>query len=703
MSDSKPTAGLLELARLYNIQTAYYGVHHRRYQAPVEGLLGALKALGAPVESLNDVTAAQRERRESFYRRIMEPVTVVWEGGPPAVTVRLPARVADNKITARLDMESGESGEFAIPLDRSRVIDKADIEGELYITRQFSLPQKLSPGYHKFSLNIKNISAESMIISAPVKACADKTTGRGWGAFLPLYALRREKGWGSGDYSGLGKLAQWVAEAGGNVVATLPLLPVFLDEPFEPSPYAPVSRMLWNEFYVDITKEPEFNDCGPARSLAASLQTEIKARQEELMVDYRKIMIMKRRVMAEMSRYLMSTSGSRLDEYNSFVRENPVAADYARFRSVMEKQGKTWHDWPQRLHDGDIREGDYDKDIHDYYLYTQWLAHRQVEALKESACRRGTKLYFDLPVGVHPDGYDVWRHRDIFARGTRAGAPPDTVFTNGQDWGFPPLHPEKIRDRRYGYIIDYLRHNLKCADMLRIDHVMGLHRLFWIPPGLDADRGVYVHYNAGELYAILSLESHRSRSTIVGEDLGIVPSYVQTAMLRHGLWRLYIMYYEIAGQDILGRVPAKVIASLNTHDMPTFAAFWEGTDIPERKSLGLVDAAGAGQEYRARKSVKTTIVKGLRNGKFLQKVDAGTRAVFQACLGFLAASPARVVLVNLEDLWGEKRSQNVPGTGEKYPSWRYKARYSMEEFCRMKDVRDILEKISAWRKEALRK
>jgi 4-alpha-glucanotransferase len=680
-------------------------VHHRRRQASVESLLGALKALGAPVASLNDIPSALRERRQSLLQRIIEPVIVAWDGGPPVVTVRFPAKAADDKITGRLELETGESREFVIPPDRFRIIDKTDVEGKIYITTEFSLPQKLSRGYHNLFIQLKNQSVESMIISAPLKAYMDRSANREWGAFLPLYALRRQNDWGSGDYSGLGALTDWVAEMGGNVMAMLPLLPVFLGKPFEPSPYVPVSRLLWNEFYVDITKAPEFRNCESAGSMvkSASFRADIKARQLEPMVDYRKLMSLKRRVMEELSRYLTNSSGARLEEFRRFARQNPLIVEYARFRAVMEKQKAAWHDWPQRLRDGLIRESDYDKDSRDYHLYAQWLAYQQIKALTEHARRKGIKLYFDLPVGVHPDGFDVWRYQDIFTWGVRTGAPPDAVFTGGQDWGVPPLHPEKIREQHYRYVVEYLRHNLKYADMLRIDHIMGLHRLFWIPPGLSTDQGVYVRYNADELYAIVSLESHRNHTIIIGEDLGIVPSYVRPAMLRHGLWRMYILYYELADQDILGRIPANVIAGLNTHDMPTFAASWQGTDIPEKESLGLVDAAGARQEARIRNSVKAALVRGLQNKKFLQKLNVGPRAVFQACLAFLGASPARAVLINLEDLWGETHSQNVPGTGEKYPSWRRKARYSLDEFCRMKDVRAILEKIGALRRRSIKR
>jgi 4-alpha-glucanotransferase len=481
------------------------------------------------------------------------------------------------------------------------------------------------------------------------------------------------------------------------------LLPVFLDEPFEPSPYAPVSRLLWNEFYVDITRVPELAACESTQALiqSASFQAEIKAQQERPMVDYRKMMYMKRQAMVELCKCLVNSPTGRLEEFRRFAREHPMIEEYARFRAVMETQNAQWPKWPQRLRNGNMKEGDYDEEIKDYHLYAQWLAHQQVQALSENARNMGVKLYFDLPAGVHPAGYDVWRHQDVFALNAAAGAPPDAVFTNGQNWEFPPLHPENIREQHYRYVIDYLRHHLRYADMLRIDHVMGLHRLFWIPQGLDAGDGVYVRYHAEELYAILAVESHRHQSIIVGEDLGIVPSYVRPAMAKHGLSRMYILYYELAenNPNTFGHITSNTVASLNTHDMPPFAAFWQDIDIPGKKGLGLLDAKGARKERKTRQRIKAALIKGLRKKNLLRKADTGTRAILQACLAFLSNSPSYFVLINLEDLWLETQSQNVPGTGDKYPSWQRKARYSLEEFCRRQDVRDILERINSLRKQ----
>jgi 4-alpha-glucanotransferase len=696
MDDTRLIGQLYRLARLYNVQTAFYGVRHRRHTAPAESLLAVLRALGAPVASLNDIASARREREQAVWRQVLEPVTVAWDGERPVIPVILPADIADTPGYGRLEMESGEGREWKIGPGGSPVVRSAEVEGQHYTVRKLIIPERLPHGYHKLFLEVKGKRWETMIIAAPRKTYSpvNEKDKRSWGAFLPLYALKTAQGWGSGDYSGLGALMEWVVGEGGNSVGTLPLLPVFLDGTYDPSPYAPVSRLLWNEYYVDITKAPELIQCPPAQALvqSADLTSEIESLRGQTLVDYRRVMNLKRRAMEEIVRHRNDWGTEHLEEFRRFARENHVAEEYARFRAVMEKQHVPWQSWPARLCDGDIRETDYDEDIKNYHLYAQWLARRQVRELAEKANRQGVKLYFDLPVGVHPDGYDVWRHRDIFATGVSAGAPPDPVFTTGQDWGFPPLHPEKVRAQGYHYIRDYISHHLRYAAMLRIDHVMGLHRLYWVPRGFAANQGVYVRHRAEELYAILAVESHRHRSVIIGEDLGIVPGYIRPAMARHGLHRLYILYYELA--DSAARTPRRIprhcVAGLNTHDMPPFAAFWEGADIRENTRLGILKEKDIDGEIESRRATKTALTAFLRSRGFFKESDYNTVSALKACLSFLSASRAHTVMVNLEDLWLETRPQNVPGTGDRYPSWQRKARYALEEFCRMSEVSDIL-------------
>jgi 4-alpha-glucanotransferase len=344
------------------------------------------------------------------------------------------------------------------------------------------------------------------------------------------------------------------------------------------------------------------------------------------------------------------------------------------------------------MRQGRFRAGDYSEGAERYHLYVQFLAQEQMEAL---AARHRGGLYLDLPLGVHGGGYDVWRHRDQFLEGVSAGAPPDTFFTRGQNWGFPPAHPARTRERGHEYFRSVMRHHLRVAGALRIDHMMGFHRLYCIPHGFDAGDGVYVRYPAEELYGIAVLESHRHSSVLVGEDLGTVPHEVRRAMARHGIHRTYVVQYEA---DPDGRTvatpPSRSVASLNTHDMPTFNAFWRALDVRDRTDLGLLDREGARGEREVRARLRTSLVEALRRGGWLRTEGPRTMHVVEALLAALADGPAWMVLVNLEDLWGESSPQNVPGTSTERPNWRRKLRYSLEELMHNAKVKRTLESIA---------
>jgi 4-alpha-glucanotransferase len=279
------------------------------------------------------------------------------------------------------------------------------------------------------------------------------------------------------------------------------------------------------------------------------------------------------------------------------------------------------------------------------------------------------------------------------------GAPPDAFFTRGQAWGFPPLHPERAREQGHRHLIACLRHHLEQAGALRIDHIMGLHRLFWVPKGMEPRDGVYVRYPAEELYSILCLESHRHRSLIVGENLGTVPAYVNRALARHGILGMYVAQYATTAKVAMALrpVPSRSVASINTHDMPPFAAFWRGLDIGDRRALGLLTQRGAERERQRRQALKRSLVSFLRRQGWLRG-SASAFSVLRACLAHLAASPARLLLVNLEDLWLETKPQNVPGTVDERPNWRRKARHSLEALCQMPQVADTLREIDRLRR-----
>jgi len=714
VSAEREIQDLRRLAHLYGVETTRRDLRGRRTFASPEGLRAILRSLGAPIERLRDIPAALRERHQAEWQRPLEPVVVAWDGGPAPVELRLPQDRAAGPVACRLDFENGETRAWTLNLARLRTLRMEEIEGVRYVAKGLSFPGKQPLGHHRLSLEMSQGTAEALIVSAPTRAYGDRDSqsAGSWGVFLPLYALQSDRSWAAGDFSDLEALLDWANGRGARAIATLPLLATFLDEPFDPSPYAPASRVFWNEFYVDITRIPELRECASAQAQASEAEEELRSLRSDRVVDYRRGMALKRKILEPLANCFFGESagpsdngggGGRHEAFCRFLEANPMAEDYACFRAVGERERAPWPEWPERLREGRLQTGDYDEEAKRYHLYAQWQADEQLRTVSEKARRRPPGLCLDLPLGLHPAGYDVWRHREAFVGEMSAGAPPDILFTGGQNWGFPPLHPETRRQRGHAYMIACLRQQLRHAGLLRVDHVMGLHRLFWIPKGLEPAHGAYVQYPAEELYAILCLESHRHKSLIVGENLGTVPRYVNPTMARHNIKRMYVVQYVLAGGSRLRLVPSDCVASLNTHDMPTFAAFWEGLDIEDRSELGFLSRRDAIAERKLRQAVRKSLTRFFERRGWLDNSSPSAESVARAFLKLLSASRAEVVLVNLEDLWGESQPQNVPGTTDQRPNWQRKARYSLEEFFRMTQVLDTLREVDRLRSEGREK
>ncbi|HVA00618.1 MAG TPA: 4-alpha-glucanotransferase, partial [Terriglobia bacterium] len=578
-----------ELAALYGIQLSYRNIlDGRRSSASPEVLTALLGALGAPISKVQDVPGAVRERKAKAWRRGAEPVAVAWNGGGARVTLRLPAQ---RSYRCSLALESGEEQAWQIKPERSARVSSArkmKVDGNPRWIVEMRLPGKLPWGYHWLSLESAAGVAKVLVISAPRTAYVDAGRGKekSWGIFIPVYALQSNANWGVGDLGDLNRVREWIREQGGELVGTLPLLASFLAEPFDPSPYSPVSRMFWNELFLDMGKIPELDRCPAAQQLVASsaFQAEREALRSRRLVDYRRAMALKRKVLELLAQSIFEDSSSRQAEFFRYVKSHPDLEDYARFRATCDRRRASWWTWPQPSRDGKLSDRDYDVEAKRYHLYVQWLAEEQMRSFAKGGQGDGDGLYLDLPLGVNADGFDVWRYRSSFVLDASAGSPPDGFFTKGQGWGFPPMHPEKIREEGYHYFRKALHHHLTHTHVLRIDHVMSLHRLFWVPKGFEPRDGAYVHYRANEMYAILALESARNQALIVGEDLGTVPGYVRQSLARHRVQRMYVLQFEAAPKrkKPLPVPPVDSVATLNTHDMPPFAAFWDGLDIQDR-------------------------------------------------------------------------------------------------------------------------
>jgi 4-alpha-glucanotransferase len=659
-----PRRALDELCDELGVQPAYEAGGETR-RAPDESVRHVLRELGAPLPDrdgdLEADTAALRTLRLERWRRMLEPVTVAWTGDAPAVAMRIEGEAEPTDLVLRLEHEDGAAAERRIDPGELRWLERTSLEGTVFRRGLIPLPPDLAEGWHDVTVAVAGREAGTRLVRAPrttwdgpaEEAVGDARRWRAWGAFLPLYALRSTRDRGVGDLTDLGALADWTAGQGGSFVATLPLMAAFLGggargEPIEVGPYGPVSRLFWNELYLDVERAPGLERVPAARRVLDSPghRERVATLRSRDHADPLAAMAAKREVLEPLVAAL-DDAGLR-PALDAFAHRRDDAVDYARFRAFGEVVGAPWRAWPERPRAGELADVDLPAERVDYHLYVQWAFERQLAGL--AAGEHGASLYLDLPLGCHPDGYDVWRHRGVFAHGASGGAPPDALAGEGQDWGFPPLHPLRSREDGHAYLRAALRTLMRVSGMVRLDHVMSLHRLFWVPAGGGAADGVYVRYPAEELWALLCLESRRHRCEVVGEDLGTVPPDVPAAMERHRARRMWVLPFE-------ERPPAaRTVASLNTHDLPSFAAWWR-----ERRASGA-------------------------------EPDLPDEPPVAATLERIAASAARLVLVNLEDLWLEEEPQNVPGTSGG-GNWTRRARLDLEAMRSDARVADALARV----------
>ncbi len=675
-------SALKKLAIQNNIQVAYEDADKKRYHASPEALMAVLRSLGIPIENIEAAKEFHREGDRRRWTEVVPPVVVC--RGRLRMTWRVPASWMNRRFAMTIECEDGTTLPTEGRLADGETLRSTRIDGQEFIEVRHVFGASLSHGYHQLHVEIGDHPHHSLVICAPTRVF-DIWTGdrqRTWGVFLPLYALHSERSMGIGDLTDLELLAAWTESQGGHVTATLPLLASFWEESEDFSPYSPASRLFWNEYYLDVERLDGFAECPKAQAYCRSPESQafLEAARVSTQVDYPALVTWKRRLLQLLADHVHEAMPSQRKSWDDYRRHHPESDDYARFRAACARQGMPWMNWPAEMRDGELPDDALDRHIHRRHLYVQWQMSKQLEGIRAKTAQQDALWYLDLPLGVNRAGYDPWRQRDAFALEMNGGAPPDAMNALGQNWCFPPLHPEGLRRQGYRYLISVLREQLKYARLLRIDHAACLHRMFWIPEGMDAKDGTYVRYPAEEWYAILALETHRAKAGIVGEDLGTVPNYITRGLRKHGIQSMYILPFETDTEKPPHvRIPGKLeLAALNTHDMPTFAAFWEGADIDLQVRLGFIEENEAPARRKERDMWRKTVLRFLREHHFLDPAEDDVRSVFAACLRFMAGTDSELVLVNLEDLWQERRSQNVPGTFQEHPNWRPKACQSLE-------------------------
>ena len=667
---------LSALAVAAGIDPAYTSFRDEPVATSEESLVAALRALGPelgfelPSTDPQVVAIAVAAVERARWAECCPPVVVGWDG-----TLVVPFAVqADHDAAWEVEIttESGATHAahgrvFELPAD-----GHAWPGGVVHCIRHAPVAVGLEHGYHTLAWRCAGHSGTSLAIVAPTTAFGGPGHGaRRWGVFAPVYGLATAASGETGDLATLRRLFEGVAARGGRYVATLPILAADLPPrggnlaAF--SPYSPVSRLFWNDLYMDLD----------ALAHEAGLAAPVAPAPGGALIDYAAQYRWRHAAFAPMAAALLADP-ARAETFDRWAVHHDVY-DYAAFRALTEQRGAAWRDWPTELRDhaphvatrADAIALGADPAIVDRHVVAQATMQRQLEAI----ARGPVSLYLDLPVGVSCDAYEVWRWRDQFLTTLAAGAPPDALFLGGQNWGLPPLSPTAQRRDGYRYFRRCVRHHMRVAGMLRIDHVMGLFRLYCVPDGRPAKDGVYLRYRADELMAILTLESRRAGCAIVGEDLGTVPDHVRPAMALHAMFRLHVGQWALPARrgDHPAPSPAESVASLNTHDTATFAGWWSGADIDDRRALDLITDAQDTTERTERAAAREAVL-AHAGDRHAGVPYADVERALIVSVEDLALGPAEVVLVALDDLALEVVPHNVPGTTTERPNWHHRVR-----------------------------
>ena len=680
-----PTPELVELATAHGVATDFWDWRGQHVVVPRESVEAVLAALGVPAHTEESVRASLAEARDAPWRRALPPCVVLRSGRPATVPVHVP-----HGEPVRLHLELEDGGR--VDLEQSdHWVEPRTIGDRQVGEATFTVPGDLPLGWHELVAFVggdRPAAAESArvpLVVTPDRLELPAAVADGpptWGLMTQLYSLRSRRSWGHGDLDDLAELARWSGEdLGAGFVLINPLHAPSPTVPVEPSPYLPVTRRFVSPLYVRVEQVPEHAYLtGAVRAeieRTALLQRAMSA--SATLIDRDDVWEAKRSALTLL--HAVARSPAREADYRAFLeREGRGLVDFATWCALAEVHGDVWSGWPEPLRDprsAAVAAAREELAVRvDFFCWLQWVVDEQLGAAQQRARASGMALgiVHDLAVGVHPDGADTWALQDVMARGVSVGAPPDAFNQVGQDWSQPPWRPDRLAEAGYGPYRDMLRTVLRHSGGVRVDHILGLFRLWWVPEGRSAAEGTYVRFDHEALVGILALEAWRAGAVVVGEDLGTVEPWVRDYLADRGLLGTSILWFERDYDAGVALPPEQwrelCLASVTTHDLPPTAGYLAGEHIRIRDDLGLLTRP-VEEERRAdeadRLSWLTLLVeRGWLAADAMHDVPAVTLALHRA----LAATPSRLLSVALTDVVGETRAMNQPGTHAEYPNWQ---------------------------------
>jgi 4-alpha-glucanotransferase len=667
---------LVQLAHRYGVATDYLDWAGAYRVVPESTLIDVLGALGVSAGSEEDRAAALLAYDRSYWVRTVSPTVVSRPDHPASFWVHVThgdaigvwIRLEDG--TVRTGLQQLENNTPPYELDGRRV-------GEA----TFQVPADLPLGYHRLHVRAGDREASTALIVSPATAPLPAALGggRSWGLAAQLYSIRSEKSWGIGDLVDLADLAVWSAsQHGAGFILVNPLHAAAPAAPMEPSPYLPTSRRFANPIYLRVEAIPEYAYVGHRGRLRNARGIAQARADASKLIDRDTVWTIKRAALKDVHR--VERSAGRELAYAAYrTREGRSLDDFATWCALADEYGNDWHDWPEELRhptgDAVAAFAAEHAELVDFHRWVQWQLDDQLTWAQVTAVQSGMALgvIHDLAVGVDPNGADSWALQDVLALGVSAGAPPDEFNQLGQDWSQPPWRPDQLIELAYEPFRAVVNATLRHAGGVRIDHIIGLFRLWWIPKGAPPTDGTYVRYDHEAMIGIVALEAHRAGAVVVGEDLGTVENWAREYLQERGLLGTSILWFEQDPWRDGAPLQAQwwreyCLSSVTTHDLPPTAGYLAGEHVRIRQELGLL-ARPAEEELADDKAEQAAWLAELRRVGLLGQ-DPTVDEIVVALYEYLGRTPSRLLALALPDAVGDVRTQNQPGTCDEYPNWR---------------------------------
>ncbi len=715
-----------ELSDICGIIPEYYDIFGTRHVTSPESRIAILEAMGLQVRTVEAVCAEIARKRVGLWCAVLDPVTVISvHAQPHPLTVYLPlpeGREHTAELRVTVEDERGKKESLHFPAGSLHVEARQVIQGQ-NIAR-IVLPLVIKElGYYTISLvclhpepvlgnGVSSLQKTARLIIAP-DACHMPEKLRDekmWGVSVNLYALRSKHNWGIGDLGDLGRMVKWLAGLKAAFVGINPLHAIPNTSPFGISPYSPVSRLYRNFIYIDMEMVPEISEALHEHELlhAGDIAKKISRLKKSELIDYELVAAVKRELLDHAFKRFYKNhyrkDSPRGQAFRKYLQEEGEFLElHALFMVLSEYMRKhrgldSWREWPEEYRTPGTEAVDAFRKKHIkpllFFAYVQWLIDGQLADVSSAACSASMPigLYGDLAIGSIDAGSDVWIHKGVVAEKVSVGAPPDDFNSDGQSWGFPPLIQDRLRESGYELFIQTIRKNMRHMGALRIDHALGLFRLYWVPNGMHARDGAYVRCNSEDLLRIIALESVRNRTLVIGEDLGTITDEARQALQRFGILSYRLFYFERNYPDPSFAppqgYPSMSLCAVTTHDLPTLYGYWSGRDISLKKEVGIInDESEYQQQQTVRERDLRLILEALRSHGILPVSPSGlsgripemTPELCRAVYTYLSLSSSKLVLVSVDDIVGTVEQQNLPGTITEYPNWRRKCRLLLEE------------------------